>query len=44
MIVKINVLIIDNMLYYRQNGVYGTHLGCIPPLDIWCAVHEKGVE
>ena len=20
------------MLYYRQDGVYGTHLGCIPPL------------
>ena len=38
------VLIIDNMLYYRQDGVYGTHLDCIPPLDRWCAVHDKALR
>ena len=44
MILKKKVLIIDNMLYYRQDGVYVTHLGRIPPLDRWCAVHDKGVK
>ena len=29
MILKMKVLIIDNMLYYRHDGIYGTHLGCI---------------